>query len=190
MIPVQFRDDKWKWNPLYSRVSSGSTNVWFLETQALEDLSVREIKVFWRGAPEDVVPREMTREDVIVGYRQALPSENLTVAVKRMPQWEELGECSNETDALEPLSESFWIFIGEVLKKLEKIIPDHVHIYTLSDGAFVLDAILDGGRAACILRRRYAHLMVLAGDKMADVVLRGDDATPARIQSELRAALA
>ena len=185
MIPLRLPDDKQKWLPSYSHVGSGSTNVWFLVTEPLGDRSVHEVKVSLRDATADMAALGTVREALIAGYRELSAWASWTAAVKRWPQWEE-----REPVTFEPLSESFWIFVGEARTRFEEIIPQDVHIYTLGDGAFVLDAIFDGGRAACILRRQYAHIMVLVGDKMADVVLRDDDATPAKIQDELRAALA
>ena len=185
MIPLRSPGDKQKWLPSYSHVSSGSTNVWVLETEPLEDRSVHEVKIFLRDGTANMAALGAVREAVIAGYRQLSAWGSSTAAVKQWPQWED-----REPVKFEPISESFWIFVGEARTRFEEIVPHDVRVYTLSDGAFVLDAIFDGGRAACILRKRYAHIMVLVGDKMADVVLRDDDATPAKIQDELRAALA
>jgi hypothetical protein len=123
MIPLRFHDDKSKWLPSYSHVSSGSTNVCFLETEPVEDRSVHEIKVSLRDAPANTAALAAVREAVIASYRQISAWASSTAAVNRWPQWEE-----REPITFEPLSESFWIFVGEARVRFEEILSHDVHI--------------------------------------------------------------
>lgn len=174
----------------YGCIISGSTNVWLLEPDPLEDVSVQAITIRPRYGMADFSAWARALAGRTLTYPQPLASEILTTRIKRSRPWQEAGESTKISSDFEQLSENFWIYVGEVRNKFTEAVRGDAHVYTLSDGAFVLDAILDGGRAACILRRRYAHLMLLTNNTMVDKVLQGDDATPERIESELRAVLA
>lgn len=175
---------------IQTEISSASTSAAFLETDVQEGVTVRDIVFRLARADIEFLGRAVPRVDVpVADMRFLLPTGSFTVEVKAFHAEGEAGGSSREAAALERLNESFWILVGEVRRKFQEIVPGDVHIYTLDDGAFVVDTILDGGRAACILRRLYAHLMILTEDEMVDKVLHGEEASPSRIQSELQSAL-
>jgi hypothetical protein len=94
-----------------------------------------------------------------------------------------------EERAIEHVSEGLWIRVGEVRQLFEEILRAPVYVYVTEEGAFVVDSILGTDRAVCVMRRGYAHLMLLMGGKMIDRTFEDDRSAVIQVEAELRNAL-
>jgi hypothetical protein len=95
-------------------------------------------------------------------------------------------ERTTEEPSIERLSETLWIRVGEVRQLFERVLQAPVYVYVTEEGAFVVDSIFEMGRAACVMRRGSAHLMLLVDDEMIDEILENNDAVASRVEEELR----
>ena len=95
-------------------------------------------------------------------------------------------ERTTEEPAIERLSETLWIHVGEVRQLFERVLQAPVYVYVTEDGAFVVDSIFERGRAACVMRRGSAHLMLLVDDEMIDVIIEGNGEVVSILEEEIQ----
>ena len=98
-------------------------------------------------------------------------------------------ERTTEEPAIERLSETLWIHVGEVRQLFERVLQAPVYVYVTEDGAFVVDSIFERGRAACVMRRGSAHLMLLVDDEMKDETIDGNGEVVLFLEEGLQKAL-
>ena len=98
-------------------------------------------------------------------------------------------ERTTEEPAIERLSETLWIHVGEVRQLFERVLQAPVYVYVTEEGAFVVDSIFEGGRAACVMRRGSAHLMMLVDDEMIDEIVANNGKIVSILEEEIQKAL-
>ena len=98
-------------------------------------------------------------------------------------------ERTTEEPAIERLSETLWIHVGEVRQLFGRVLQAPVYVYVTEEGAFVVDSIFERGRAACLMRRESAHLMLLVDDEMFDVILYNNGEIVSALEEEFQKAL-
>ena len=64
-----------------------------------------------------------------------------------------------------------------------------MYVYVTEEGAFLVDSIFERGRAACVMRRGSAHLMLLVDDEMTDVILDNHGEIVSTLEEEIHKAL-
>jgi hypothetical protein len=98
-------------------------------------------------------------------------------------------ERTAEEPAVERLSETLWIHVGEVRQLFERVLQAPVYVYLTDEGEFVVDSIFERGRAACVMRGGSAHLMLLVDDEMIDVIVENNGELVSTMEEEIQKAL-